>query len=99
MAVEFRTASVTVPNGTGRRSLEGSASFSASVKRASVALNGFKLDYSNSDHHINIVEADTDLASIEGNTVKFRIECNYSDKNSDDQYSGYVTALVIAETE
>ncbi|WP_447970580.1 hypothetical protein [Nitrospira sp. M1] len=99
MAIEFRTSSVVIPNGTGRRSIEGNASFNSSVKRASVALNGFKLDYENSDHHINVVEADTDTVTISGNTVKFRVECHYADKNFDDSYSGYVTALVIADVE
>ena len=99
MAIEFRTSSVTIPNGTGRRTIAGSATFGSPVKRASVALNGFKLDYASSDHHINIVEADTDLVSVSGTTVNFRVECNYADKNFDDPYSGYVTALVIADVE
>ena len=99
MAIEFRTSSVAIPNGTGRRSIAGSAAFSSPVVRASVAMNGFKLDYASSDHHINIVEADTDIVSISGNTVNFRVECSYADKNFDDAYSGYVTALVIAEVE
>ena len=99
MAVEFRTSSITIPNGTGRRSIEGSATFSGPVKRATVAMNGFKLDYASQDHHINVVEADTDIASIAGNTVKFRMECSYADKNFDDSYSGYITALVIEEVE
>ena len=97
MAIEFRTSSVAIPNGTGRRSINGSVTFDSAVSRASVALNGFKLDYSDGDHHINIVEADTDISSISGNTVNFRVEANFADKNADDSYSGYVTALVIAE--
>ena len=60
-------------------------------------MNGFKLDYVNSDHPSNVVEVDTDVVSISGNTVTFRVECNYADQNFDDPYSGYVTALVIAE--
>ena len=99
MAIEFRTSSVSIPNGTGRRGIAGNATFSRPVVKASVAMNGFKLDYANSDHHINIVEADTDIVSISGNIVNFRVECNYADKNADDPYSGYVTALVIAEVE
>ena len=79
MAVEFRTSSVSIPNGKGRRSIEGNATFSAPVKRASVAMNGFKLDYASKDHHINVVEADTDVASISGNTVTFRVECSYAE--------------------
>ncbi len=99
MAIEISTTSVSIPNGTGRRTIAGNATFGRPVLKASVALNGFKLDFTSSDHHINIVEADTDIVSISGNTVNFRVECNYADKNSDDPYSGYVTALMIAEVE
>ncbi len=96
-ATDFRTVSITIPPGTGRRSIEGTATFGSTVRRASVALNGFKLDYVSSDNHINIAEADTDIVSISGNKVTFRVECNYADKNFDDPYQGYVSALVIAE--
>ena len=99
MPVAFQTRSVTIPAGTGRRSIPASVTFGSRVNRAAVALNGFNMDYVNSDHHINIVEADTDVVSISGNTVNFRVECNYADKNFDDQYAGYVTALVIADVE
>ncbi|GGM35818.1 hypothetical protein GCM10012275_03830 [Longimycelium tulufanense] len=99
MPVEFRTSSITIPNGTGRRSIQGTVTFGTNVIRAGVALNGFKLDYANSDHHINVLEADTDIVSISGRTVTFRVEAQYADKNFDDPYSGYVTALVIAETQ
>ena len=96
---EFRTVSINIPSGTGRRSIEGTATFGSTVRRANVALNGFKLNFVNSDHHINIVEADTDIVSISGNTVTFRVQCEYADRNFDDPYTGYVTALVIAEVE
>ena len=97
MAVDFRQRTVTIPSGTGRRSINDSVTFGSRVIRANVALNGFRLDYVSSDHHINIVEADTDIISISGNTVNFRVECHYADQNFDDPYQGYITALVIAE--
>jgi hypothetical protein len=99
MPIDFRQSSITVPAGVGRRSIPASVSFGSTVRRASVALNGFMLDFAGADvdHHINIVEADTDLVSINGNTVNFQVECQYADRNFDDTYSGYVTALVIAE--
>jgi len=99
MAVDFRTSRITVPPGTGRRSIEGTVAFNSRVCRAAATLNGFALDFANADHHINIVEADTDIVSISGNTVRFRIQCSYADKNFDDKYSGYVTALVVADVE
>ncbi|MEV6277020.1 hypothetical protein [Nocardia sp. NPDC051832] len=98
MAVQFATSSITVPSGTGRRTLQGSVTFNATVLRAGVALNGFKLDFDSDDHHINVVEADTDIVAISGNTVRFQVECHYADKNFDDKYQGYVSTLVIAET-
>jgi hypothetical protein len=97
MPIDFRTVSINIPAGTGRRTIPGSATFGSQVRRAGIALNGFALDYVSSDHHINIVEADTDIASISGNTVTFNVECHYADQNFDDSYQGYVTALVIAE--
>lgn len=99
MALDFRQRSVTIPSGTGRRSINDSVTFGSRVIRANVALNGFKLDYVNSDRHTNIVEADTDILSISGNTVNFRVECNHADRSvsSSDAYTGYVTALIIAE--
>ncbi len=66
-ATDFRTVGISIPPGTGRRSIEGTATFGSTVRRASVALNGFKLDYVNSDHLFNILEADTDIVSITGN--------------------------------
>lgn len=97
MTVAFQTKSISIPAGTGARTIDDSVTFGSRVNSAAVALNGFKLDYVDSDHHINIVEADTDVTSISGNTVNFRIQCFYADKNFDDKYQGYVTATVIAD--
>jgi hypothetical protein len=99
MTVAFRTSSVTIPAGTGRRTIGGSVTFASPVRSAAVALNGFMLDYVNSDHHVNLAEADTDIVGIAGNTVRFQVECQLADKNFDDPYTGYVTALVIADVQ
>jgi hypothetical protein len=99
MPVEFRTQQVAIPSGTGRRSINDSVTFGSDVLRAGIAVNGFKLDYVNSDHHINIVEIDTDVISAVGRTVNFRVECDYADKNLDDSYRGEVVALIIAEVQ
>jgi len=97
MPTDFRTQTLNIPIGTGRRSLTSSVTFGSRVNRANVALNGYKLDYVSDDHHINIVEVDTDIVSISGNKVNFRVEFQYSDKNFDDPYQGYVNALIIAD--
>ena len=97
MPLAFRYPSITVPSGTGRRSIDGSVTFNSTVRSAGVALNGFKLDYDNLDHHINFVEADTDIVGITGNTVQFKVECDYADRNFDDPYQGYITVMVVAD--
>jgi hypothetical protein len=101
MPVQFRTPSINIPSGTGRRSITAKEQFVGSqVLRAGVALNGFKLDYdiANGDHHLNLMEADTDVVSLSGgDTVNYRVEFQLADKNFDDPYSGYITVLVIAE--
>lgn len=101
MSVDFRTRSVAIPSGTGRRSINDSVTFRSSVLggRAGIAVNGFKLDYVDSDHHINIVEIDTDILSVTDDTVNFRVECDYADKNFDDRYRGEVQVLIIADVQ
>ena len=98
MTVDFRPVTITIPQGTGRRSIEGAAVFNSRVLRAGVSLNGFSLDIAIDDRPFNVLEADTDILSIDQNTVRFRVECQLADRNFDDPYSGYVTALIIAET-
>lgn len=97
MPIDFRTVSITIPQGTGRRSIEGAAVFNSRVLRAGVSLNGFRLDFAAPDRPFNLMEADTDILSINQNTVRFRVECHLADRNFDDPYSGYVTASVTAE--
>ncbi len=99
MSTDFRRRSITIPVGTGRRTVQGTVTFGSDVVSAGVALNGFKLDYADSDKNVNIVEADVDFVSKRGRTVTFQVECNLADKNFDDPYSGYVTAIVMAEVE
>jgi hypothetical protein len=97
MAVAFLNRRVEVPRGKGRRELHDSVSFQGKVRVAEVALRGFLLDFVTSDHHINVVEVATEFAGTEGEIVRFRVDCQYADKNEDDQYSGFVDVLVIAD--
>ena len=97
MAVAFLTKKIDVPRGSGRRELHDSVSFQGKVRVAEVALRGFLLDFVTSDHHINVVEVATEFAGAEGEIVRFRVDCQYADKNFDDQYFGHVDVLVIAD--
>lgn len=97
MAVDFKTISITVPRGTGRRRLRNDVQFPSTVNGAAVTLSGFKADFADSDHHINVIEINTEIEDIHGNIVFFAVECQYADKNFDDAYSGYVTVTVVAD--
>ena len=103
------TQNVEIPGGTGRKRVHSSVQFASNVNRAAVTLNGFKVDFADADHHINIIEIDVDLGghpappnepappAIEGRRVRFTAECEYRDQNFDDAYSGYVTVTVLAD--
>ena len=41
--------------------------------------------------------ADTDILGINGNTVQFRVERDYADRNFEDPYQGYVTLMVAPD--
>jgi hypothetical protein len=95
----YRSVSITIPSGSGTKRIASSVTFNSNVRSAAVALNGFNLDYSTSDHHINVVEADLDIVQISGRTVFIAADTRYADVNFDDSYSGFVTAVVIANVE
>ena len=97
MTVAFRTVSISIPGGSGRKSIPGTASFTSSVLSAGIALNGFDLRYDDGDENLLLVEADTDITSVSGSTVNFRVECNLRDNSGSESYSGYITALIIAD--
>jgi hypothetical protein len=99
VAVEFIRRTVEIPLGIGRRSIIDAADFSGSIVRAHVAINGFQLQFANGDHHIGRIEVDTDIVNVAGHRATFRVECQYADKNFDDQYLGRVEVLVIADTQ
>jgi len=69
-----------------------------SVLRAQVALNGFSINYTHSDHHIRSLLIDTDLLGIRNGTdVEFQIQVALKDRKPDDPYEGWVSVLIIAE--
>ena len=110
MAVDFRTRSLNLPGGSGTKKVFGTVQFPTNVSRAELMLNAFKVDFADDDHHINVMEIDTDLGghppapveqqpppAIEGGKVRFTVTCQYADKNFDDAYAGYVTVVVLAD--
>ena len=110
MTIDFRSSSLNLTGGSGTKKVFGSVVFPTNVSRAELMLNAFKVDFADDDHHINVMEIDTDLGghppaagetvpppAIQGGRVRFTVTCQYADKNFDDSYSGYVTVVVIAD--
>jgi len=97
MAIAFRTVTLDVPGGSGTKVVTGTAFFSTDVRSAATAINGFRLDFANADHHINVVEVNSEVIGTPGTAVSLRAICQYADKNFDDAYSGRVELLVIAD--
>ena len=97
MAIAFRTVDLAVPGGAGTKVVTGAAFFNTDVRSAQTAIKSFRFDYANSDHHINVIEARSEVISTPGTTAAVRVICQYADQNFDDAYSGRVELLVIAD--
>ena len=97
MAISFRALSIPVPGGSGTKVVEDTAVFNGDVRRAETAIKSYLFDYSNSDHHINVIEVMTRVLNTSGNTARVRVVCRYADQNFDDGYTGNVEVLVVAD--
>ncbi len=97
MATAFRTATITVPGGSGTKVLEGAAFFNTDVRSADVAIKSFRFDYSSSDHHINVIEVRSEVLATPGTAARVRVVCQYADQNFDDAYTGSIQLLVVAD--
>lgn len=97
MALDVRFERVVFGPGRGRRTRTGSSPMRSAVREAVVALNGFKVDFTNNDHHINLIEVDVDFAGASGSVVNWRVDVQYADKNFDDNYTAEVQFVIIAD--
>lgn len=97
MATEFRSLNIPIPGGAGTKVVEDTAIFGGPVLSADTAIKSFLFDYSNSDHHINVVEVTTEVMATPLNTARVRVLCRYADQNFDDGYTGRVRVLVVAD--
>jgi hypothetical protein len=97
MPIDFRTVAIPIGGGSGTKVEEDSALFGSSVLRADCAIQSFLFDYSNADHHINVIEVFTDVIATPGPTARVRVICRYADQNFDDSYTGFVRVLVVAQ--
>ncbi len=103
MAVRFETVTLVFNPGTGgseRQSNAVTVHFARRLRRADVALQGFRLRFDNGDHHVLEQEVSVRVERFENDAVTVRAEVGLRDSGGfDDPYSGFVQALVIVETE
>ncbi len=102
MAIAFKSTWVQFDPTKGQKQREpGTVTFPSKVKTANAAIKGFRIGYTDKDHHIYQIEVDVDMASIVGPTVNFFVDFLLRDSSGyiDDRYGGWVEVLVIAEIE
>ena len=99
MALKMKQIMINFDPTSGRKQREQStAVFSARVQHAEAMLRGFKIAYTNGDHHVLAQEIDLDIVRIQGNTVAADFLLRDSSGNIDDPFTGHVQAVVVADT-
>ena len=100
MALDFRNVNVRFDPTSGRPQREtATAVFGARVRRATAALKGFNIGFTNGQHPVLREEIDIDVTSILDNTVTVAVDFLIRDSsgNIDDPFSGSVEVLVLAD--
>lgn len=100
MAIEFREVTIRFDPTRGQKQRESqTVSFNSRVQKAQAMLKGFRAEYNNGDHHVWQQEIDLDTR-VSGNTVTVAADFLLRDSsgNIDDPYSGWVQAVVVADT-
>jgi len=100
MAVDFRRTSITFDPTSGQTQNEtATVVFNGRVIRADAALNGFDVQFTDSDHHIFRQTVDASIRTVNNNTVTVGVRYLLRDSsgNIDDRYNGRVDVLVIAD--
>lgn len=97
MTIEFHQQVFRLPAGPGRLTSGDTHTFSRPVNSAFSVLNGFKMEFTDGDHELRSIEADTDIVEINGRDVTFQTQMRLEDQNGDDSWRGYATVVVIAD--
>lgn len=101
MSVIFRHLAVPIPKAVGNRFSEHHITFPSSqtVRTASVALRGFRLDFENpeGDRSLNVMAVLLNIVQVRSSFVDFNLSVQLADKNFDDEYQGVVGIVLIAD--
>ncbi len=101
MALEMRQVTIHMDTTVNTKEREhGTATFSARVQKAEAMLKGFNIRYTNGDHHLLEQEIDLDVVRVSGNAVEIAADFLLRDGSGriDDPYTGWVQAVVVADT-
>ena len=97
MAVAFKLQSFKFTNETGPQSHILTFAFPSNVKEATAAVAGFRFDYTIPVEHVDVVDVSVRVSARTGSTVQVKVDAHYADSTRNDEYSGRIDVLAIAE--
>lgn len=97
MAVAFKLQSFRFTNETGPQSHILTFAFPSDVKEATAAVAGFRFDYTNFVDHVDVLDVSVRVSSRTGPTVQVKVDAHFADTSRNDEYSGRIDVLAIAE--
>jgi hypothetical protein len=97
MPVAFQTTNISFANVQGKQTKTETVQFQKAVQSAETAVRGFNFDFRTGDHHIDMVQVSTRVKRKGADDVEVEATVLYADKDKQDDFSGNVNVLVIAE--
>ncbi len=100
MATEIQKLVFPFPSVTGVRQQQiRQLNFGRPINTAFAMLTGFEVQYNNGDHHVLQEQVQVDVNGINGTSVSVAATLLLRDGsgNIDDPYSGFISAVVIAD--
>src|SRR5215208_4437129 len=98
--IEIRSGRLEPAQGTGPATDADTFYFDRQVERCWVALTGYKLAYSDGDHHVRTISVDLSASlrqTESGPGVVVEATLLLDDKNGDDTFAGWAEYLLFVE--
>jgi hypothetical protein len=99
MPLAFKATNIRFTNVQGRQTETETVQFQSQIVSAETAVRGFNFDFRTGDHHIDNVQVATAVRRTGQLDVEVEATVLYADKDKQDDYSGNVNVLVIAEVQ
>src|SRR5262245_10080005 len=77
----------------------GEHTFGRRIRKATAAINGFELNFTQSDHNIQSILVGVEAIIDDANrgTVTGRVKLKFADEGFDDPVDGWVTMIIFAD--